>query len=50
MGDNDGLIVAEIELESEDEEFEKPEWVTDEVTDDGRYTNAALAKHPFKKW
>lgn len=49
-GDNTGLIVAEIELESEDEEFEKPDWVTDDVTDDGRYTNAALAKHPFKDW
>jgi CYTH domain-containing protein len=48
--DNEGLIVAEIELESEDEEFEKPYWVTNEVTDDGRYTNAALAKHPFKNW
>ncbi|MGZ4000130.1 MAG: CYTH domain-containing protein [Mucilaginibacter sp.] len=50
MGDNEGLIVAEIELESEDEVFEKPEWVTEEVTEDGRYTNAALAKHPFKNW
>jgi adenylate cyclase len=50
LGDNAGLIVAEIELESEDEEFAKPAWVTDEVTDDGKYTNAALAKHPFKNW
>jgi adenylate cyclase len=50
MGDNEGLIVAEIELESEDESFEKPDWVTTEVTDDGRYTNAALAKHSFKSW
>jgi len=49
-GDNEGLIVAEIELESEDEPFEKPDWVTIEVTDDGRYTNAALSKHPFKDW
>lgn len=49
-GDNKGLIVAEIELESEDEQFEKPEWVTIEVTDNGRYTNAALSKHPFKNW
>lgn len=49
-GDNAGLIVAEIELESEDEQFERPEWVTIEVTDDGRYTNAALSKHPFKDW
>jgi len=50
LGDNAGLIIAEIELESEDERFEKPEWVTTEVTDDGRYTNAALAKFPFKEW
>jgi adenylate cyclase len=50
LGDNAGLIVAEIELESEEEEFAKLAWVTVEVTDDGRYTNAALAKHPFKDW
>jgi adenylate cyclase len=49
-GDNEGLIVAEIELESEDEQFDKPVWVTEEVTEDGRYTNAALAKLPFKDW
>lgn len=50
MADNEGLIVAEIELNSENETFEKPGWVTEEVTDDGRYTNAALAKNPFKYW
>jgi adenylate cyclase len=50
LGDNMGLVVAEIELESEDEQFIKPEWIAIEVTDDGRYTNAALAKHPFKDW
>ena len=50
MGDNNGLIVAEIELESEDEQFEKPDWVTREVTDDSRYTNAALARQPFGNW
>jgi adenylate cyclase len=49
-GRNEGLIVAEIELNSEDEKFEKPDWVTIEVTEDGRYTNAALARHPFKNW
>jgi adenylate cyclase len=49
-GGNAGLIVAEIELESEDEKFDKPAWVTTEVTDDGRYTNASLVKHPFKDW
>jgi adenylate cyclase len=50
LGDNEGLIVAEIELESEDEAFEKPDWITNEVTHQGRYTNAALSKHPFKDW
>jgi adenylate cyclase len=50
MSENAGLIVAEIELESETEAFEKPEWITTEVTDDGRYTNASLATRPFKDW
>lgn len=50
LGDNEGLMVAEIELESEDQPFEKPDWVTDEVTEDGRYTNAALSVRPFKSW
>src|ERR1700743_2527265 len=43
MGDNEGLIVAEIELKSEDEKFEKPDWITTEVTDDNRYANSSLA-------
>jgi len=49
-GDNEGLIVAEIELNHEDEQFEKPAWVMQEVTDDGRYTNSTLAAHPYKNW
>jgi adenylate cyclase len=49
-GDNAGLIVAEIELMSEDEQFEKPDWITAEVTGDGRYTNASLSVHPYKDW
>ena len=49
-GDNEGLIVAEIELKSEIEEFEKPDWVTTEVTYDGRYTNASLSIYPYKDW
>ena len=49
-GPNRGLIVAEIELESENQIFERPDWVGKEVTDDGRYTNAALAKVPFNNW
>lgn len=50
FGDNQGLIVAEIELESEDEAFAKPDWIGDEVTGDPRYFNSNLIKHPFTKW
>ena len=49
-GDNEGLIVAEIELDSEDQPFEKPDWVTEEVSDDYRYTNASLSVTPYKLW
>ncbi len=49
-GDNDGLIVAEIELESEDDIFEKPEWLGEEVTGDVKYYNAMLMKNPYKNW
>lgn len=49
-GENEGLIIAEIELESEDEQFDVPDWVTEEVTDDPRYYNANLAMLPFKQW
>ncbi len=49
-GDNQGLIVAEIELESEDADFIKPDWLGEEVTYDARYRNAALAREPFSTW
>jgi adenylate cyclase len=49
-GDNEGLIVAEIELEQEDQVFDKPGWVGQEVTDDHRYTNASLSVNPYKNW
>ncbi|MEO6523601.1 MAG: CYTH domain-containing protein [Mucilaginibacter sp.] len=49
-GDNAGLIVAEIELESEDEMFDLPEWITKEVTDDARYFNSNLSVNPYKNW
>ncbi len=49
-GDNDGLIVAEIELLSEEETFERPIWIEAEVTADKRYYNANLTIHPFKDW
>lgn len=49
-GENEGLIVAEIELETEDESFKMPEWVGDEVSGNAKYFNACLVKHPFCKW
>jgi adenylate cyclase len=50
LGSNAGLIVAEIELDSETESFERPSWLGDEVTTDERYYNFNLAKHPFTLW
>ncbi|TWI66364.1 adenylate cyclase [Pseudoduganella lurida] len=50
LGANAGLIVAEIELPSEDTPFEKPEWVGEDVTDDQRYLNSNLIAHPFSAW
>lgn len=49
-GANKGLIMAEVELDSEDEEFDKPIWLGKEVTGDPRYYNAELSKNPFKLW
>lgn len=49
-GDNAGLWVAEVELESEDQGIVKPSWVGEEVSHDPKYTNAALSKKPFKTW
>ena len=49
-GENDGLVLAEIELGSQDESFARPSWLGKEVTDDMRYYNGYLAEHPFKTW
>lgn len=49
-GDNEGLIVAEIELSSPDEAFEKPSWLGKEVSNDARYYNVCLVKNPYKSW
>ena len=49
-GDNDGLVMAEIELESEDQEFELPAWVGKEVSGDPRYFNGSLSRYPFCLW
>ena len=50
MGENEGLIIAEIELNSETEPFSKPEWLGKEVTGDVKYYNSNLSKNPFKTW
>jgi len=50
LGENRGLIVAEVELESEDQPFTKPDWVGEEVTGDPRYFNSNLIKKPYTKW
>jgi len=50
FGENRGLIVAEVELESEDQPFDRPSWLGQEVTGDPRYFNSSLIKHPFSKW
>lgn len=50
FGENEGLMIAEIELQSEEETFQKPEWLGKEVTGDNRYYNSFLVKKPFKNW
>ena len=49
-GENEGLTVAEVELSSEDEAFQKPEWLGEEVTGQVKYYNAMLMKTPYKNW
>jgi adenylate cyclase len=50
LGANAGLVVAEIELSVEDEAFDKPDWVGEEVTADVRYLNSNLISHPYTAW
>jgi adenylate cyclase len=50
LGANAGLVVAEIELQSEDQQFDKPEWIGEEVTNDLRYLNSSLIRHPYSAW
>ena len=50
FGENEGLLLAEVELQSESEFFEKPHWLGDEVTQDQRYYNSYLSQHPFISW
>lgn len=50
FGENQGLILAEVELASEDQPFARPDWVTEEVTEDPRYFNANLIANPYSRW
>jgi CYTH domain-containing protein len=50
FGENEGLIIAEIELQSEDEKFEKPDWLGNEVTGIAKYYNSQLSKSPYRIW
>ena len=49
-GENEGLIVAEVEIDSESDRIDLPAWLGDEVTDSSRYYAAKLARHPFRAW
>ena len=49
-GENEGLVVAELELSSEDEAFDKPSWLGREITGETKYYNLMLIRHPFKDW
>lgn len=49
-GANDGLVTAELELEREDQEFDRPPWLGPEVTQDARYYNSHLSEHPYSLW
>ena len=49
-GDNEGLVVAEVELSDENEEFTRPSWLGEEVTGDKKYYNSMLMKNPYKNW
>jgi adenylate cyclase len=50
FGENEGLMIAEVELKSEDEAFSRPEWLGREVSGDPHYYNSNLAEHPFSEW
>ena len=50
LGENKGLVIAEVELQHEEERFEKPDWLGDEVTGQPKYYNSQLSNRPFKNW
>ena len=49
-GDNAGLVVAELELAAEDEAYERPDWLGEEVSDEARYYNVSLVTYPYRDW
>ena len=49
-GTNKGLVIAEVELETEEQSFEKPDWIGEDVSDDPRYLNINLIQNPFQNW
>ncbi len=49
-GDNQGLVVAEVELDAADESIDLPDWLGEDVSNDPRYLNASLVKHPYSQW
>ena len=49
-GENEGLLVAEIELDNENDKFGRPEWLAEEVSNDARYYNVNLVNKPYKQW
>ncbi len=49
-GENAGLVLAEVELDAEDADFERPDWAGEEVSDDPRYYNASLSQNPYQSW
>ena len=49
-GENEGLLMAEIELANEEQEFEKPVWLGREISEDPRYFNSSLVRNPYKRW
>ncbi|MGF1569295.1 MAG: CYTH domain-containing protein [Nodosilinea sp.] len=50
LAENQGLVLAEVELMTPDQDFPRPAWLGKEVTDDPRYYNASLARHPYSGW
>jgi adenylate cyclase len=50
FGENEGLVVAEVELKTKDQKIDFPSWIGEEVTEDPRYANSSLVRNPYKSW